>query len=117
MTISIVHGTAAYLRVAFKDKDGAPSIPLSVEYTVVAPKTGETLLAWAAATPPAASMTLAIGSSVNSIASLPLATKLKAGELRELRRVVVRAVFDTNNEIQGYQDYYITAVSGNKAVP
>ena len=31
MTISIVHGTAAYLRVAFKDKDGAPSIPLSVE--------------------------------------------------------------------------------------
>jgi hypothetical protein len=108
---NIAHGTTCYLNVQFTDKDGEPSAPISVEYKVVNPDTGAVLLDWTDTGTPTATMSLEIGKSVNTIATLPTVDR----EIRERRRALVHAVFGAEKELQGHRDYYIVAVFGAHA--
>lgn len=105
---TIVHGTTAYLLVEFTDEDGQASAPVSVEYCVLNPATGDVLKDWDDAEAPAASMTIEIAASINMLDNLPVGIL----EVQETRRVLIHADFGTDQELQGYKDYVVIGLQG-----
>lgn len=94
--------SAAWLTVSFKDKDRVLATPVSVTYRVDCITTGTVIRAITALTP-ASSIEIALTPDDNRI--------IADANQRELRRVTVKAVYGSGDEIVDQYDYAVDNLS------
>lgn len=95
--------STSYVTATFKDKAGAAQTPSTVTYRIDCLTTGAVILSDTSLTP-ASSIEITITATQNAMQL--------AGNLRETRRVTVRATYGVGDSINDQYDYDILNLTG-----